>query len=308
MKALIIGNGQHTNRRIVPALNKISNFKKILITDRNTENKNFSLKKVSLVNYDYIKKSDNKFDIIIIATNPSSHIENIIIFKHRTTRLLVEKPMTNDLDYLFGSNFKDLYKNSSIFEGLMYFHHPFYNYFCKLQNEMDFDYLESKFTIPNKLKKNDFRYNANLGGSSILDTGIYPISFISNHIHSKLNIESKNVKFDKNLNIDLYGGANYKSDKFKKINIEWGYKEEYKNYLYLKNKKCEIYIPFFFSKPQKFIPKVYINKSEAATFKNFDQFRRMYNDFLLDNYSNFSYSDINSLVNRYKLIQEIIND
>ena len=35
----------------------------------------------------------------------------------------------------------------------MYFHHPLYNYFFTLQNQMDFDYIESKFTIPNKLKK-----------------------------------------------------------------------------------------------------------------------------------------------------------
>ena len=292
----------------MPALKKISNLKKILITDRKTENKNFSLNKVSLVNYDYIKKSNNKFDIIIIATNPSSHIENIKIFKDKTTRLLVEKPITNDLDYLFGNNFKNLYKDSSIFESLMYFHHPLYNYFFTLQNQMDFDYIESKFTIPNKLKKNDFRYNASLGGSSILDTGIYPISFISNHINSKLNLESKNVKFDKNLNIDLYGKARYKSDQFKRINIEWGYKEDYKNYIYLKNKKYEIYIPFFFSKPEKFVPKIYINKSEEATFRNIDQFRKMYKDFLQDSFSNFSYTNYDSLINRYKLIQEIIND
>lgn len=308
MKALIVGNGQHTNRRILPALKKIFNLKNIIISDRNSENIYLSSKRVNLVNYDYIKNSNINFDMIIIATYPNSHIDNIKIFSKKTKRLLVEKPISNNLEFIMSDEFKNLYKNFSIYEGLMYFHHPFYKYFFELLNEMDFDYLESKFIIPNKLRKDDFRYNHDLGGSSILDTGIYPISLISHEINSKLNIVSKNVKFDKNLNIDLYGGANYKSDKFKKINIEWGYKEEYKNYLYLKNKKCEIYIPFFFSKPQKFIPKVYINKSEAATFKNFDQFRRMYNDFLLDNYSNFSYSDINSLVNRYKLIQEIIND
>ncbi len=50
-----------------------------------------------------------------------------------------------------------------------------------------------------------------------------------------------------------------------------------KNTLYL-----EVHIPFFYSKPEKFIPKVYINNSEEVLFRNIDQFRRLYSLTLKD--------------------------
>ena len=94
----------------------------------------------------------------------------------------------------------------------------------------------------------------------------------------------------------------------KKIKIEWGFGHEYQNYIKLKSKKLELYIPFFFSKPEKFIPKVFINNSEEISFRNIDQFRKLYSLALNDHKNSALYNSYNSIYNRYYLMKRLLDD
>lgn len=310
MNILIIGNGNHTNRRIIPALNKIKKITSITVIDRNSKNQFLSQsKKINITNSETILKNQKKFKLIIIASYPSAHIENFIELKDKGDSFIFEKPISNDLKFIIGPKFKKLYEEKKIIESLTFFHHPFWKYLNELIQQNNFDVLESKFTIPNNFALNDFRVNKHLGGSTILDNGIYPISCLVELLKINIdNLVTKKINYDTKLNIDTFGKAIFTNENISKIDIQWGFSHEYKNYIKLKNKSLEIEIPFIYSKPEKFIPKVFINKTDEVVFRNIDQFRKFYSSFLNKNDNDFFYSDYESIYNRYHLMEKLIND
>ncbi|MDC3103756.1 Gfo/Idh/MocA family oxidoreductase [Acidimicrobiaceae bacterium] len=309
MKILVVGNGQHTNRRILPSLRKIAFIKSIYVADRNSENEYFKKnKKVNILNYENILKNDTEFDFVIISTYPSSHLLNVKELKNRTKNFIIEKPITNDLDQIQTKSFMEFYKKNNLKEGLMFFHHPFWKFLNSVISKYDFQKLESNFTIPNNIDKNNFRLNKQKGGSSILDNGIYPISLISELGFSNLNVINKRINYNKKYSIDISGQALLESENIKKISIKWGLGVEYNNFVKLVDKKKEIYIPFFFSKPEQFKPIIYIKGEKNIEYRNIDQFRKMYSDFFLNKNIISEYTNFKSLNERYKLVKILLND
>lgn len=310
MNILIIGNGNHTNRRIIPALNKINKITSITVIDRNSKNQILSpSKKINITNSETILKNQKKYKLIIIASYPSAHIENFIELKDKGDSFIFEKPISDDLKFMVSPKFKQFYEEKKIIESLTFFHHPFWKYLNELIQQNNFDVLESKFTIPNNFAPNDFRVNKHLGGSTILDNGIYPVSCLVELLKINIsNLVTKEINFDKKSSIDTYGKATFTNENISKIDIQWGFGQEYKNFIKLKNETLEIEIPFFYSKPEKFIPKVYINKTDEVVFRNIDQFRKFYSSFFNKKEKDFFYSDYESIYNRYHLMEKLIND
>ncbi|MDA7543187.1 Gfo/Idh/MocA family oxidoreductase [Acidimicrobiia bacterium] len=310
MNILIIGNGNHTNRRIIPSLNKIKDITSITVLDRNSKNQYLSpLKKINIANSETILKNRKKYDSVIIASYPSAHIENFNDFKEKGDNFIFEKPISNDLKFMTSSKFKKIYEEKKIIETLTFFHHPFWKYMNDLIQQHSFDVIESKFTIPNNFDLTDFRLNKHLGGSTILDNGIYPISCLVELLKINIdNLVTKEINYDKKLNIDTSGKATFTNENISKINIQWGFSHEYKNYIKLKNESLEIEIPFIYSKPEKFIPKVYVNKNDEKVFRNIDQFKKFYSSFFNKNEKDFFYCDYESIYNRYHLMEQLIND
>lgn len=310
MNILVVGNGGHANRRVVPALKKISTISSIHIFDRKAINELLDLSsKISIVNTKYLNKNTKKYDLVIICSYPSAHIENFESLKEMGIRFIIEKPISNDFELMTSDKFKKIYLRNKIVESLPFFHHPFWKFLNNLVGNHNFENLESKFVIPNKFDENDFRLNKELGGSAILDNGIYPISCVNALLNIDTdNLIDKKILFDHKLKIDTSGKATFGSDVVKKINLEWGFGREYQNYIKLKSKKLEVHIPFFYSKPEKFIPKVYINNSEEVLFRNIDQFRRLYSLTLKDHEQSGLYNTYSSIYNRYNLMKNLFDD
>ena len=310
MKVLIIGNGNHTNRKIIPALKKIEKISSLIVVDRKSANKVIDpLSKINIVNPKTIFKDSEKYNLLIISAYPSAHMEIFSAFKEKGEKFIIEKPISNDFKFMTGQKFKKVYDDQKIIESLAYFHHPFWLYISKIIQNHKFDLLETKFIIPNNYGPTDFRLNNHMGGSSILDNGIYPISLATELL--KINFDdliSKQITFDKKLKINTSGKAIFTSKKVKKVDLQWGFGKEYKNYLKLKNKTLEINIPFIYSKPENFAPKIYINKNEEITFRNIDQFRKFYSSVIENKEKNLFYTNYDSIYNRYHLMEKLIND
>ena len=310
MKVLIIGNGNHTNRKIIPALKKIEKINSLIVVDRKSANKVIDpLSKINIVNPKTIFKDSEKYNLLIISAYPSAHMEIFSAFKEKGEKFIIEKPISNDFKFMTGQKFKKVFDDQKIIESLAYFHHPFWVYISKIIQNNKFDLLETKFIIPNNYRPTDFRLNNHMGGSSILDNGIYPISLATELL--KINFDdliSKQITFDEKLKINTSGKAIFTSNKVRKVHLQWGFGKEYKNYLKLKNKTLEINIPFIYSKPENFAPKIYINKNEEITFRNIDQFRKFYSSVIENKEKNLFYTNYDSIYNRYHLMEKLIND
>tara|TARA_B100000902_G_scaffold59643_1_gene66733 strand:+ start:14559 stop:15494 length:936 start_codon:yes stop_codon:yes gene_type:complete len=311
MQVLIVGNGNHANKKIIPALKGLRYLNSIIVADRKSDNYSIkSKKKVNVINKEFLLSSDHgyRFDSVIISTYPSSHIENLVAFKDIGESFIVEKPISSDIKYLLSKEFKNLFKNTNAIESLMFFHHPLFNFLNNIIEKNMFNTLEASFTIPAIKDKDDFRYNKKLGGSAILDNGIYPISLISAVANENLKLDFKEISYHNKYGIDKNGKAQYSSKYFKKIKIKWGMTGKYSNYIKLINSKDEIFIPFFFSKPANIFPKIYFSSGEVRSVRNINHFRSLYNSFLKEEKEKFSYSTYNSIKNRYLLINELLND
>lgn len=310
MKVLIIGNGNHTNRRIIPALKKIEKISSLVVVDRKSENKVIDpLSKINIVNPKTILKDSEKYNLLIISAYPSAHMKIFSAFKEKGEKFIIEKPISNDLKFMTSQKFKKVYDDQKIIESLAYFHHPFWVYISKIIKNHKFDLLETKFIIPNNYGPTDFRLNNHMGGSSILDNGIYPISLATELL--KINFDdliSKQITFDDKLKINISGKAIFTSNEVRKVDLQWGFGKEYKNYLKLKNKTLEINIPFIYSKPENFAPKIYINKNEEIAFRNINQFRKFYSSVIENKEKNLFYTEYDSIYNRYHLMEKLIND
>ena len=145
------------------------------VVDRKSENKVINhLSKINIVNPKTILKDSKKYNLIIISAYPSAHMKIFSAFKEKGEKFIIEKPISNDLKFMTGQKFKKVYEEQKIIESLAYFHHPFWTYINKLIQNHKFDLLETKFTIPNNFDLQTLELNNHMGGSSILDNGIYP--------------------------------------------------------------------------------------------------------------------------------------
>jgi len=250
--------------------NKIENFK----------NK-FKLQKKN-IHDDYNKIiCDKNIDIIYIALTNNFHKEYCIKAIKNNKNLLVEKPITTNLNYF--NDIKELIKKNLIFEeGLAYRFHPFYNnvinslktidksQILSIKSSFGNDAIGGKKFLGIRFKKiniNKRLFNYQLGGGSILDGGIYPISLITDIVFSKY----KNFDFDLKIisckkkkisnGCDISASFKFKIDKID-ISIDVSLEKKLRNYLEISTTKGNIIFENIFHIDEKSFIKKKINGIE----------------------------------------------
>lgn len=310
MKILVVGNGSHTNRRILPSLANLNYVESIFVSFRDEINNKFKNEKLSYMKYDQILNSDIFFDAIVIATVPSAHLKNLDELKDKANILLLEKPISSNLDMIFDEKFKSLYEKKYIFECLMFKYHPLYQKYLEIKKSNKILKIKSKFTIPH-IDKNNFRYNKNLGGGSLFDLGIYPISLISDSLDINNNFKKIDYQFDDELDVDLYGSIMAEDLNGTEIELEWGIGYEYKNYVELTLENSTYTFPFIFSKPEGYNAFFEIKKNDKIHNVNVgthDQFELMYNEIIMNHQLLKKINTYSKLITKYKLIEKVKND
>jgi len=243
---------RHLENRVIPSIKRNRNIIPIAIFSKKTDviKKNEYLKDTKI--YSNKKKflSDNNYKTVYISSVTGSHYKNCIDALNYNKNIICEKPMAlnpTQIKNIFKiANKKKLYV-SEIFQ---YTFHPL---FLEIKNILksnilgDLINIESKFTAPINNTK-DFRFNKSLGGGSLYDMGIYPLSlnfFLFNNLHPQ--IIKRKVIFSQKHKIDLMGSITtiHKKATFRQ---EWGFNLKYKNYLKIKGSKGEMNANFIYSK------------------------------------------------------------
>jgi len=306
-KVLIVGFGNHAQRRILPALKSINQIDDIAVTSRSNK-KNYT-DEIVYLNKDDILNSDIFFDAIIISSYPNVHIDNLKEFKNKSNSFLIEKPVTNYLEYLESSEYLGFHNNYAARECLMYFHHPIYRKFQEIINSDKIEAISASFKIPH-IESNNFRYSKALGGSAILDQGVYPISLILENFKLIENSIDSSIGIQDNQSIDSSGYLSCKSEGGVEININWGIGFDYSNFVEVISNDIIYSFPMFFSKPENFLS-IYKTESqgkeETVVLGTFDQFKIMYEDMII-NQKEFSYNSYDNLCKRYNFIRKLLND
>ena len=308
MKVLVLGNGAHTNKRIIPALNKIKKIDSIFVGDRNVNKLNKVDDVLSIINYEDAFKLIQDIDLTIIATPPYNHKESLRKINGKSKSILIEKPLSNEIKFINSNEFKSIYDSGVVFESIMYFHHPIWEKVKNIINNGEIREIYAEFCVPHQ-PIDGHRYKKEMGGGSLNDQGIYPISLVTDLFHDEYKIENIEILKNDKYEVDLGGGLNLVSKDIY-ISCKWGLGDDYKNSLQLIDKsKNEYKIDFIFSKPDNTETKITLNNevSEELQVGVFDQFEIMYNDILKENLSRFKYSSYENILKRYKLYNSIKN-
>ena len=121
MKVLVLGNGIHAKKRVIPALQQIDIVDSIVVGDKNTT-KSEIRNNINFVNLSNIFESKEQYDLTLVVTPPYNHLESFQKVKEFSAKVLIEKPITNDFKYLFSSDMKNYFNEGKVIESLMYLH------------------------------------------------------------------------------------------------------------------------------------------------------------------------------------------
>ena len=243
---------RHLQNRIIPSIKNNKKIIPIAIFSKKTNliKKNKYLQKTIIFSNKKKFLLNTSYKTVYISSITGNHYKNCIDALNYNKNIICEKPMG-----LNPKQVKNIYKlakikNLYVHEIFQYSFHPL---FLKIKDILKSNILgnliniESKYTVPINDKKS-FRFNKSLGGGSLYDIGIYPLSlniFLFNNFNPK--IIKRNIVFSKKHKIDLMGSITtiYKKATFKQ---EWGFNMEYQNYLKITGLKGEMKTDFIFSK------------------------------------------------------------
>lgn len=274
----IVGFGNHVNKNILPALNKINDICIEAVYVRNTE-------KYAQAGFDNslkIKSTDlldsSLANWIYVSTPIASHFEYVKRALKLGKNVICEKPLTDSFEKtqeLFDLAIK--YK-CKLHEVCMYTHHKQYEYLKALVEKLNDEIktVHVKFSIPH-LEKNDIRYQKEFGGGALLDVGYYPISIIVNLFGMPLSIQSIKTS-EYGYDVDLLGSSILEYNSFFCI-AEWGIGVPYSNKLTIESSDRSFTFSRIFSKPPSLKSSVEISKgfdNELIEIGEDDQFVNMF--------------------------------
>ena len=284
------GLGNHAIKNILPALDGSPNLELHGVYSRDKKirdkcSKNF--KCISWESHDEMLL-DPDVSIIYLATPPGLHYSQGLDILNAGKHFWCEKPFTtNAKDARTLIEIADK-KGLTIAEGLMYLYHPQFKFIKKYFSDnksSDIKIINSFFTLPHT-DSPGFRYNPDLGGSTLLDIGIYPISLC----HEIIPYESSNLilskcYFESEYKVDTSGFAVYEFASGTICNLFWGMGFSYRNQLDILTTTGSLYTEKIFSKPSNFSPVINLkdktgNQSEISCEAD-DHFISMFENFVL---------------------------
>jgi predicted dehydrogenase len=308
VNVLIVGNGVHANKRILPSLKNLEVVNSISILDRNVEIEKQLNDTIKILPYAEIRGAESIYDLGIIATPPYNHLQSYELIVDKCQTVLIEKPLTNKLDAEWRKSIKDKLDKNELIEALMYFHHPLWKKILNIVESKNIVEINTKFSVPH-LPEDSYRYSSSKGGGSLFDQGIYPISFAQQLIKRNYEIKSIETKSEKGYEVDLSGKISINIDDNINFNGSWGLGFEYNNYANFKDLDGNIYeIDFVYSKPDLTNSKIFVTKDgskEEVEIGIHDQFQNMYLDAINKNFSTFEYSNFNNFNLRHILLEEV---
>jgi len=227
----VMGGASIAERLMIPAILSLPDcFKLVAIASRTYEN---AMKFSNLFNIEGIvgyEKLCNREDIdaIYMPLPTGLHQEWIIKSLNANKHVLAEKSIAMNYDNAIELVNLAKSKNLLLMENFMFIYHSQHNYvFSVLENKKlgNIRLFRSQFGFP-PLGNNNFRYNKDLGGGSLLDAGAYTIRASQLFLGAKQKLLSA-VFYMKN-DIDLYGNVVLMNDDNIVSQLSFGFDNYYR--------------------------------------------------------------------------------
>lgn len=251
----ILGTAEIAFRRFLPALKKHTAFEYVGVASRDIE-KTQKFKDafggVGYASYEELLK-DTSIDAVYIPLPPALHYEWGIRALEADKHVFMEKPcctspeQTKSLIKLADT------KNLVIHENYMFMYHKQLEMIKEIIKNGDLGEIRLyriAFGFPMR-DRDDFRYNADLGGGALLDCGGYTIKLAAELLGDSARIVYSNSNKG-NFNVDLFGDAVVKNADGITAQLAFGMDNAYKCELEVWGRKGILKAPRIFTAPPDF--------------------------------------------------------
>ena len=253
------GLGQHSIKRILPALEACKNISLIGVCSRDQEIVNNCSKYWGCIGWINPNEmlEDVEVEIVYIASPiglHAAHSKKVLI---AGKNVWCEKPLTcnhNDTVSLVNLAKKS---NKILTEGFMYIYHP---QFKKVQNFIEENQdagiksIVCRFCIP-KLENPGFRSDKSLCGGAFWDVGSYTISSVLELFPNQdVQILFSEILFKDDEDVDSEGRVLLRFSNGITAYLEWGVGVSYRNEIDILTSKNSLFIDKIFSKPENYEP------------------------------------------------------
>lgn len=232
VKIGVMGCASIAKRLMIPAIQNLHEHFELLAIASRSEEKAFAFAESfgiePIVGYENLLNI-KEIDAIYLPLPTGIHFEWISKCLTAGKHVLVEKSFA--LDY---SDAKSLVaeardKDLVVMENFMFMHHSQHNFtWQKLKNNLlgEVRLIRSQFGFP-PLAKNNFRYDKDAGGGSLLDAGAYTVKLSQWLLGPNLEVASAVLYINKKMGIDLYGNATLRNDAGIVAQISFGFDNAY---------------------------------------------------------------------------------
>jgi len=227
----VLGCANIAMRSVIPAIKSIPDFNLIAVASRTIEKANEFAQKFqceAIEGYDkLISRKD--IDALYIPLPTGMHLEYVVKALESGKHIIAEKSL--GMNYTEVETMVDLAKEKKLLlmENYMFEYHSQHKFVSDLINNNEIGELRlfrSSFGFP-PLPKDNFRFNKELGGGSLLDAAGYPIKAAQIFLGYDVTVKASNLFIDRTLGVDIYGSAYISSNTSIAAEIGFGFDNFY---------------------------------------------------------------------------------
>lgn len=253
-------------RCMMPAIKATNEFELTAIASRTKEKAETFAEKFSCEAIEgYAKLIDrDDIDAVYIPLPTGLHEEWIINALNKGKHVLAEKSLTTDYTSAKRIINEAETRQLLVMEDLMFPYHRQHAFVEKLIRDGeigDIHFFKSSFGFPAR-SKDDIRYNKVLGGGALLDAGAYVIKAVQLFLGSSLILGSAFLKYDRQLGVDIYGGAIMKNEKEQIAHVSFSFDNYYQCSYEIWGTKGKITADRAFTPTSNFAPTIRLERQD----------------------------------------------
>lgn len=282
----ILGTSEIAYRRFIPALKKSKKFKYAGVASRNIEKTERFYLEYGGERYGSYEDiiNDNSIDAVYIPLPPALHFDWAKKALENGKHVFLEKPSTTNLKDVENLIRIADEKSLALKENYMFIHHNQTKYILNAVKENligDSRLVRISFTFP-KRNNDDFRYNKELGGGSLLDCGGYTINMATKILGEKVDVKYAKLNYLDEYEVDMFGSATLENKDGLVAQLSFGMDNAYRCELEIIGSKGSIKSERIFTAPSDFSPEIVVEtdgKKDIIKLESYDQFLGSLEDF-----------------------------
>jgi hypothetical protein len=284
----VLGCADIAKRFVFNSIQKSNHFNLYAIATLNSKKHETYLNENKIMFFDdYSQLIENiNVDIIYIPLPNNLHYKWAKKALLRNKHVIVEKPMTTKLSDNIELNKIAKDRNLALFENFQFRFHSQLKFIKDSLNKNiigDLKFIRSDFCFPFINDKNNIRYNKELDGGALFDTGVYPLKISQLFLGYDLKVLNSKLIYSNKYEVDVGGFATLEQNSTGIFSqIYFGFGNFYRNSIELFGTKGKIVAERIFTSPpnQKAEVITHTNRGkEIKIIESQDHFENMLNYF-----------------------------